>query len=332
MLSADWHPSCTLETACFRRDLIEKIRSFFRSSGALEVETPVLAHASGCDPHLDWFQTESFVDGVEEGGRSLRFLITSPEYHMKRLLAAGWGDIWQLTRAFRSGDRGERHLEEFALLEWYRVGWSAAELMEEVWQIAALALPQLARWEEITYRNAFLKYAGCDPFDSDGVASESARGRAIFKQSCAAAGVACPDLNGEERLFWLHGVLVAPKLGWDRPQFLTEWPADQAALAEIQTDSEGRRVGLRFELYYRGVELCNGYRELCDATEQRERFEKEQRERLQMGKRAAVIDRQLLQALESGLPPSAGVALGLDRLVMLALRLQNIDQAVTFTG
>ncbi len=326
---SDWAPSCSLETARYRRDLTDRVRSFFRQRNALEVQTPVLAEASGSDPHLDWFQTESFVDGAGEAKRQPKFLMTSPEFHMKRLLAAGWGDIWQLTRAFRNSDRGERHLEEFSVLEWYRVGWSIEELMQEVWEIASLAL-ELKPWKTISYREAFKQFCAVDPFDPDGIAGDGQSSQQLFQECCRRSGVAAPELKGEERLFWLHGAVVAPQLGWEAPQFLVDWPPSQAALAQIEIDRAGNRVGRRFELYVKGMELCNGYQELTDDEEQRNRFESDQKERELLGKRPAHLDEKFLAALKSGLPRSSGVALGFDRLVMLALGREVIDEVVTF--
>ena len=295
------------------------------------MKTPLLARASGNDPLLDWFETESFVDG-SDGPRRRLFMPTSPEFHMKRLLAAGWGDVWQLTSGFRNGDRGANHLEEFSILEWYRVGWSDARLMDEVLEICALALgkEKCSGAKRTTYAEAFERFAGCDPFDPRGVTAPTPEGRALFEETCRRAGVDAPECDGDERLHWLHGTVVAPRLGAGGPEFLVEWPAPQAALAKIERDSRGRLVGRRFELYVHGVELCNGYQELTDAAEQRRRFDEEAGQRRALGKRPGVRDDEFLAALDAGMPECAGVALGLDRLVMLALGIDDIGRAVPF--
>lgn len=287
----------------------------------MEVETPLLSRAAVTDPHLQSFATTYRGPGQAEG--LLLYLHTSPEFPMKRLIAAGCGPIYQLCKVFREGEAGRRHNPEFTLLEWYRHGFDHRALMEEV---AALVAPLLdlesGSAERLSYREAFLRYADIDPLVAP---VEALRERAY--------GLGITGFEEEsDRDVWLDLILtlaVEPNLGREGLCFIYDYPASQAALARLNPDNP--QVAERFELYYRGVELANGFHELADAEEQRQRFAAELEARKERGLEAVPMDENLLAALESGFPPCAGVALGVDRLVMLALGAESLAEVMAFT-
>jgi lysyl-tRNA synthetase class 2 len=256
-------------------------------------------------------------------GQSLSlYLVTSPEHSMKRLLAAGSGPIYQITRAFRDGERGRLHNPEFTLLEWYRPGFDHLQLMEEVGGLMSSILPGWKHWESVTYQGAFQRALGIDPHR----ASVSELARAAEKE-----GIAAPPALGEDRDGWLDFFLVTrieKTLGFDKPVFLIDYPPSQAALAKVRSGDPP--VAERFELYVRGTELANGYHELLDPKEQERRFLEANEKRKARGKAPLPLDRRFLRALELGLPSCAGVAVGLDRVVMLALGAETIDDVVAF--
>lgn len=246
----NFRPTCDLETWKARNLLTEKVRRFFRTRNVLEVETPVLSRASGTDAHLDYFETL---------GKPTRYLMTSPEFHLKRLLAAGFGDIFEIAHAFRVDEVGKKHNSEFELVEWYRVGMPFEALMEEVEDLAAEILGKSVKAERLRFRDAYSRYAGVDPF----TASADDFRRALEKNEV-------PDVEGSDSFvredWWdyLMVTLVEPHLGKENPQFLMDYPESCAALAETYTNSAGDRVAKRFELYIENMELCNGYEELTD--------------------------------------------------------------------
>jgi lysyl-tRNA synthetase class 2 len=343
-----WRPSASLETLRLRARLLAAVRAFFAGRGVLEVETPCLGAATVTDPHLHSLVTAPRGDftggrGAEGSGRPL-FLQTSPEYAMKRLLAAGSGSIYQLARAFRDGEAGRRHNPEFTLLEWYRPGFDHHRLMDEVEELLAATLgaerpaerPIDARpggagpAERLTYAEAFRRHAGVDPF-ADPV-------RRLAEAAREAAGGAVPEL-GDDRDAWLDLLMataVERRLGWDgdraRPTFVHDFPASQAALARVREPlpEGGPAVAERFELFVAGMELANGFHELADPAEQRRRFETDLARRRAAGLPEPPIDERLLAALVAGLPDCAGVALGFDRLVMLAAGARSIEEVLAF--
>ncbi|HSQ41603.1 MAG TPA: EF-P lysine aminoacylase EpmA [Fibrobacteraceae bacterium] len=330
-MSPSWKPCATPELWRQRMDLIQQIRSFFASRSILEVESPILSHCMGSDPQIDYLETRSFVDGpVHNPGEAL-YLCTSPEFHMKRLLAAGWGDIWQLTRAFRGGESGARHNPEFSILEWYRVEWDWNALMNEVAELCATLAgnldgrgAQLARssFMRTTWREAYVRHCGLDPVGaSDDALLECARSQGISLVGQPSRQVVLDSLMV---------LVIEPRLGKRGPEFLTRYPAEQAALAQVETDASGWRWARRFELYLDGVELANGYQELCDPDEQANRFATDLEQRKEMGKRCPPIDESFLDSLRHGLPACSGVALGVDRLVMLLLDKESIADTLTF--
>jgi lysyl-tRNA synthetase class 2 len=292
----------------------------------LEVETPVLCAAGAVDEHLD--PIPASWHPLEDPSRpEPRWLVTSPEHSMKRLLAAGSGAIYQITKAFRDGERGRLHNPEFTIIEWYRPGIDHLALMDEVEALVRALLDGSpgtgavpGPFHRTTYRDAFLRAIGVDPF----VASEADLAGAARERGIAAEASAGRD----SILNLLLAGSVEATLGLDRPEFLIDYPPSQAALARVRPDDPP--VAERFELYFRGLELANGYHELLDAREQERRFIEANARRRAAGKPELPIDRRLLRALEAGLPACAGVAMGFDRIVMLATGARSIDEVLAF--
>ena len=292
-------------------------RDFFAKRGVLEVETPILSAAAVSDP-----QIESLVTQV--AGMGPFHLGTSPEYPMKRLLAAGSGDIYQICKVFRDAERGRWHNPEFTLLEWYRLGFDDTALMTEVEAlIGSLLAPQrlLERADRLSYSSALQRYAGVDAYHaSDGDLMDAAIRHGIV---CRA------ELDRDAKLDLLMGLVVGPRLGVERPCFICDYPASQAALARLKPGLPS--VAARFELYLDGVELANGFHELANAGEQRARFTLDLNLRRARGQIQPPLDEHLLAALAAGLPECAGVALGFDRLVAIALGVPRLSDAMAFT-
>jgi lysyl-tRNA synthetase class 2 len=316
----DWLPGASLGNLRQRARILQRIRAFFAERGVLEVETPILSIAALSSPAIDSFVTRYTGPG-HAAGLEL-YLHTSPEFPMKRLLAAGSGPIYQLGKVFRQGEAGRRHNPEFTLLEWYRPGFDHHALMDEVEALVAPVLGLEGRAERLSYGEAFRRFAGIDPF----MASIAA-----LRATAQRLGIEGFDA-GEERDTWLDLILshrIEPHLGQEGLCFLTDYPASQAALARLNPHNPA--VAERFELYYKGVELVNGFHELGDSAEQRRRFESELAERAEQGRETPPMDERLLAALAAGLPDCAGVALGVDRLVMLALGAESLEQVIAFT-
>ena len=287
-----------------RADFLRLIRKFFQDQNVLEVDTPLLAPASITDVHIEPIQT-----------KASGYLQTSPEYAMKRLLVDGSGDIFQLCKAFRREEIGKKHREEFTLLEWYRLDYDQWQLMEEVADLVELLLG-VANFEYVSYRQAFLDNIGIDPFTiSD---------RDLAKEARQHIEVQMGFSSRDDWLDLLMSHLIEPYLGEQAPTFIYDYPPSQAALAIINNDAQGQAVAERFELYYKGLELCNGYHELSDASELRKRFNQDNLTRLKLGKNVMLVDKKFLVAMERGLPNCSGVAMGVDRLLMLSLAVNDI--------
>lgn len=309
--SSDWRPTASLETLRLRAGLLARVREFFSARGVLEVETPLLASATTSEVHL------ASIPVPEGNGGGSRYLQTSPEAHMKRLLAAGSGPIYQLGRAFRGGEAGRHHNTEFTLLEWYRPGYDHHRLMDEVEALLG-ALLGTGRAQRLSHAEAFRRHAGVDP--------DSARDDTL-ERLAVELGARPQDAGGLDRDACLDLVLsrlVQPALGTG-PVFVHDFPASQASLGRIEDG-----CAQRFEVFVDGVELANGYRELTDPAEQRRRFEADRRRRRQRSLPDVAPDARLLAALEHGLPESAGVALGFDRLVMLAADAGELGAVMAF--
>ncbi len=310
-----WQPAADLGILRQRAGLLSTIRRFFSDRGVLEVETPQLCSHGITDPAIEPF--------IVADGAALarpRFLQTSPEYAMKRLLAAQSGPIYQIARAFRDGEAGARHNPEFSLLEWYRPGFDHHELMREVAALAEACLGA-RQVEKYSYRQLFLERLAVDPFTAS-VAELEAVVRSHLDPG---------DMAGERDL-WLDLLmshLLEPQLGAGTLCFIYDYPDSQAALAQVVSAGDVS-VGQRFELYAEGMELANGYCELTDATQQRQRFERDNALRRERGQPERPLDEYLLAAMAHGLPNCSGVALGVDRLLMLMTGASSIQDVLAF--
>jgi lysyl-tRNA synthetase class 2 len=297
-----------------RARLLARTREFFAARGILEVETPVAGSATSTDPHIDSVS-------CRVGGERF-FLQTSPELFMKRLLAAGSGPIYQIAKVFRDGERGARHNPEFTLVEWYRPGFDHHRLMDEVDDFLQEVLGT-APASRGSYRELFQRHVGVDPHRA--TAAELA-GRA---RRLGLPEVSPRELPREDWLNLLMAQAIEPHLGAAAPELVFDFPVELAALARIRPGEPP--IAERFEVYYRGVELANGYHELTNAAEQRERFRADLEIRRSLGRPEVPADERMLEALEHGLPESAGVALGFDRFVMIAANAKTIDSVLSFS-
>lgn len=316
MKSQDSHPrflpGASLTAIKQRSMLLRKLREFFYERGFLEVETPLLASEVIPELHIEPIRVE--------GGA---FLQASPELHMKRLLAAGANAIFQVTRSFRAGERGQLHNPEFTIVEWYRTGdmQLGMNLLDELMQ-SLLGTPPSLR---TTYAEAFERHLGFGPHTAtmDELASAAA-------QADVAVPAAMDRADRDEWLNLLLATRIEPRLGIDRPEIIFHYPAAQASLAKVVSTEFGHEVAERFEVYYRGVELANGFHELTDAAELRRRFEEVNATRVADGRPALPLPERLLAAMEHGSPDCTGVALGFDRVVMLSVHAQSIDDVMAF--
>ncbi len=308
-------PTCSREIWVKRQALMARVRDFFVRRNALEVETPVLSAYGGTDPQLDYFEIED----------PKRFMMTSPEFHMKRLLAAKFGDIFQITKSFRKDEFGGHHNNEFSMVEWYRVGMPQDKLMDEVEDLVSEIIGTKLNARRTRWIDAFKNYAGVNPFCEK---------LSDFAEACRVHEIPVPEksetLTREDWWDYLMVFLVEPALASNGPEFILDYPPSQAALAQTYVDAEGYTWARRFELFVNQVELCNGYTELTDAVEQRRRFNADLEIRRAMNKPLPPLDERFLAALESGMPACSGVALGLDRLFMLALGKEEIADVILF--
>lgn len=306
-----------------RAKLYALIRAFFAERAVLEVDTPVLGQGASTDANIDSFDT-GFTGPAGAGARR-RFLRTSPEFWHKRLLAQGLGDCYELGKAFRNGEYGRRHNPEFTLLEWYRVGWDVQRLMGEVEALVRAAFAFAGRSagpaERLSYRELFMRHLATDPLTaSDDELRRLAAGVWV--------DVARLDRDGVLDVLMTHR--IEPALPPHGMTFVYEYPASQAALARLRRDLDGQPVAERFELYVGQLELANGFDELADPLEQLGRFEADNRLRVARGGEALPIDRNLLAALEDGLPQCSGVALGVDRLLMAMVEAEDLREVLAF--
>lgn len=306
-----------------RAALNQHIRQFFAARGVLEVETPLMCQATGTDPNLApiiaLYQTHPHGTAVQH------YLQTSPEFAMKRLLAAGSGPIFQLCKAFRNGESGARHNPEFTMLEWYRPDLSFGSLMDEVEALVQTVLGAEGKYsgsfQRCCYRDLFLQQLDFDPHTVPLPELQATVLQYVdIDGSLLTTRVVCLDL--------LYGHVIEPRL--QSPVFIHSYPAEQAALARVQNDATGQPVALRFELVIEGMELANGYDELVDAAEQQKRFARDRVTRQQQGLPDVTPDLRLLAALQQGMPACAGVALGVDRLLMLQTGARSIDEVLAF--
>ena len=323
---SDWRPSASAERLRQRAALLQRVRQFFAARAVTEVDTPLVVNAPVSDVHIHSATVRLAADPA--GGAVSPpplFLHTSPEYAMKRLLAAGSGDIYQICHVVRGNERGRLHNPEFTLIEWYRVGFPLAQLMDEVEALARALLGTAApaASERISFRDAFLRELALDPL----TAEDAALARAAQPLALSAPAATGAAVSRDDWLELLMGAIVGPRLGRGTLTFVHSYPATQAALARL--DAADPRVAERFELYCAGIELANGFHELTAATEQRARFEADNDRRRGLGLPVFPLDERLLAALPS-LPDSAGVALGFDRILMLAVGAAHIEEVLPF--
>ncbi|ENB2047278.1 elongation factor P--(R)-beta-lysine ligase [Vibrio sp. 1641] len=318
-MQTNWQPTASIDQLRQRATLIASIRQFFADRQVMEVDTPAMSHATVTDIHLHTFQTEFVGPGYADGSKL--FFMTSPEFHMKRLLAAGSGCIYQINKAFRNEENGRYHNPEFTMLEWYRVGFDHHKLMDEMDDLLQLVL-KCGAAQRMTYQQAFIDVLGVCPLEGSMAELKAAASK------LGLSDIAEPEEDRDTLLQLLFSVGVENKIGQDVPAFVYDFPASQAALAKI--NPQDHRVADRFEVYFKGIELANGFHELDNPKEQLARFEQDNAKRIEMGLKPQPIDYHLISALEAGLPDCAGVALGIDRLIMLALGCDHIDQVTAF--
>lgn len=334
--SQTWRFKGPLRLLQQRAFLLAAIRQFFAHKGLLEVETPVLASAANTDVQIEVFASQAIND------RGHSYLRTSPEFFHKRLLSSGAGDLFEIAKVFRRGERTQLHNQEFTLLEWYRLDFQMFDLIEEVIELVQflrlkMGEPELAI-QSVSYQALFKQRAGFDPFDISLTA---------LQQHCQKQGYAGSELSRTEALDFIFSIVIQPQLAAgqtrleaadqsfskDQPAaglMIYDFPIEMAALAQAHPELSDRC--LRFEFLWQGVELANGYQELTDANEQLKRFQQDNKTRLQQGKAALPIDQNLIAALTAGMPACSGVALGVERLMMCLLGYSSIDQVMGFVA
>ncbi len=306
-----WRPTAAPAHLKARASLLRDIRDYFSAQDVMEVETPLISMAGNTDPEIQSIQ-------IDSGG----YLRTSPEFALKRLLAAGSGDIFELGRVFRANESGRCHNPEFTLLEWYRTDFSYLQLMKEVAVLVRhCGRGKFDQWpqQRLTYRELFLHYLKLDPFTAN---------EQLLRSTAKKHGIHDIELERKQWLDLLISLVIQPALPKKCLTFVYDFPAEQAALARVRP--EAPPLAERFELYLGCTELANGYQELTDPIEQRRRFEADNTQRENRGKASYAVDQNLLAALEHGLPECAGVALGVDRLLMAITAADTISDVTAF--
>ena len=319
-----WRPSASMMALRERARLLANIRSYFSQQGVIEVETPILSAGATVDVYIDSF-TAAF-EPIGEKTSQACYLHTSPEFAMKRLLAAGIGDIYSMGRVFRNGEAGGRHNPEFTMLEWYRVGMNDRRLMDDV----SALLQSVCNFKEVrccSYGELFTEYLQINPHTATDAALCQLVMEKVDANLCGLERNDCLDL--------LFSQFIEPHLGTTYSEalegfFVYDYPASMSALSRLSVNADGDLVASRFELFVNGVELANGYHELLDAKEQKKRFEYQQQKRQRRGYKYFPYDANLVAALEHGMPDCAGVALGVDRLLMLILGTSKIADVLAF--
>lgn len=306
----NWQPSCSIQALKARACLYQQLRAFFHARGVMEVETPALSQAGNTDPNIGSFSVNA--------PHGLRYLHTSPEYPMKRLLAAGSGDIYQICKVWRQDESGRKHNPEFSMLEYYRVGFSYPQLMLEVAELLKLAIPHLTTTPQtLTYRQAFLEILGLDPH------------QASIEQLRACAQQQQIDFQGELSLqAWLDLLFthcIEASFPSDRLTFICHYPATQAALARVHLE-DGNWVAERFEVYLGPLELGNGYQEQTDARQLERVLVADAEQQVQ----DIPLDLRFMAAIQAGMPFSAGIALGLDRILLCRMQAKQLPSVLSF--
>lgn len=315
-----WQPSAGADAIRLRARVNATARAFFAARGVLEVETPILSQAGNTDPNIASFSLE-FGGHIDAGSRQ-RWLRTSPEFPLKRLLASGLGDCYELGRVFRDGEAGGRHNPEFTMLEWYRVGWDHRRLIGECAELLVEVLSLVGRkapLREVTYRDLYRDRLGLDPL-TDPIE--------VLQHALGEVRIDPEGLNRDDWLDLLMTHRLQPAFVADELLAVIDYPASQCALARVRHDDPP--VAERFELYLGPLELANGYHELADGHEQAQRFARDAQVRRSRGQAAPAADRRLIAALDAGFPDCAGVALGVDRLLMAMLGTSRIADVLCF--
>lgn len=312
---ATWQPTASTDALIERARLLKALRAFFDSKNVIEVDTPLLSRSTITDVQLEGIQ-------VPYQNETL-YLQTSPEYAMKRLLAAGMPCIYQLGKVFRSDEAGRYHNPEFTMLEWYRLGFTLEDLMDETDALLHEILGSKPA-QRFSYQALFEQYCHVNPHTAS---LEELKTIALEKITIS------EGLSGADKDTWLHLLfshVIEPQIGFDAPVFVYDYPASQSALAETVVKNN-ITVAKRFEVYVRGIELANGYQELCNVDEQLARFENDNKHRREAGLNEKPIDPLFVEALQQGLPACSGIALGVDRLIMLVLNKTHIEEVLPFT-
>ena len=319
-----WQSSLTWESAKARSEIITNIRLFFEKRQVIEVETPILSSGTITDIHLEAFTSRyNFLSDNNAECSSTLYLNTSPEFAMKRLLASGYGCIYQICKSFRHEEYGRHHNPEFTMLEWYRLGYDHVDLMNEVAEflIDILNCPPCT---QVSYQQIFIEHTGIDPLNVSN--SELI---ALLKSKNKLSLWLQDEDDTDLLLPYVFSEIIEPLIGIDAPCFIYNYPSSQASLAKISTQDP--RVADRFECYYQGIELVNGFHELTDAKQQKIRFDEDNKKRRSKGLENRPIDTRFINALSHGIPDCAGVAVGIDRLVMLALKKKHINKVISFS-
>ncbi|MGY0798456.1 EF-P lysine aminoacylase EpmA [Lysobacter sp. A286] len=322
-MTSDWPPTASFDALRLRAALNACIRTFFAERGVTEVETPMMSGAGNTEPNIASFSLQ--FSGRTDGAPPTRWLRTSPEYPLKRLLAAGFGDCYELGRVFRDGEAGVRHNPEFTMLEWYRLGWDHRALIAETAEVINAALALIGRQVplvQVRYRDLYRDRLGLDPMTASEDELRHALGEVVI------------DPRGLVRDDWLDLLMthrLQPHFDDDQMLAIHDYPASQCALARLRDDGNGEPpVAERFELYLGPLELANGYHELADAVEQAARFQRDRQVRASRGDIVPQLDERFLASLAAGFPHCAGVALGVDRLMMAMLGTDRIADVLAF--
>jgi len=322
-MTISWQPSADIKTLKRRAQYLADVRHFFAERNIWEVETPILSPAAPTAPYLDSFTTDYISIGTDTKQR--HYLQTSPEFAMKRLLAAGSDSIYQIAHVFRNGEQGRLHSPEFTMLEWYRTGFTLNQLMDEVNALLQQVF-NLKPVLRLSYRAVFEFYLKINVLSCTDE---------VIKQCVLKRITGLPNDLDVDRDGWLEllmSYVIEPRLAaMAMPLFIYDFPAPQAQLAKIKKDNDGHEVADRFELFINGVELANGYNELLDADELRQRFESDNQQRREKNKAEIPLDEKLLAAMKHGLPECSGVAIGLDRLIMLAMNKHTVSDVQSFS-
>lgn len=315
-----WQPTTTLDVMQLRAKIYAQIRQFFADREVLEVDTPIMSHAAVTDTHLASMPV--LYQEIGSTKTTSCYLQTSPEYPMKRLLSAGCPSIYQLCKVFRNGEVGRFHNPEFTMLEWYKLGWNDRQLMDEVDELLQTVLLTPPA-ERMSYEEAFMRYVQFNPH----TASIQRLEQCAVAHDIQIVG----NVDKNNRDLWLQLIMsdvIEMRIGKEKPTFIYDFPASQAALARVRHDKIP--VAERFEVYFKGVELANGFHELADADEQSRRFNHDLQKRAHLGLPLPPRDENFLAALANGFPDCAGVALGIDRIIMIAAQADSIDKVISF--